>query len=451
METTLEKGIIHPDITCRSDSGHSYALYLPKNFDPSLSWPLLICFDPRGNGLWPLAVFRTAADRYGYILAGSNNSLNGPMEPNLNAARIMYKDLSERFPIDQKNTILAGFSGGAHTAIAFAVESLPTAAGIIACCRGWPDWIPLDMLPRHMNFALITGIRDFNFNEVNGFSGTLEKLNVPHQLFSFDGFHQWCNPETAARTLLWMKIRSILAGHAGWDREWINEQWEETLMKIRELEQSEDPPEMHRRLQNAIGTFAPVLDTKSLQENLNTLNGSPAIYKFENILKNADHRNQKQLLKIKPLYGQYLSAPPGSSERNELLMAMEINRLTKESKNTAAPVERISSQRTLDEFYWDVISRGAVKGAEGDFKLALSCFELAGEIYEYRAYPFLQKARYLSALKRKGKALQALQKAVDKGFIDIQFLQTDPLLENIRDEKEFRKIIRRILLNGGDG
>lgn len=450
-ENTLKTGIIHTDISCRSDSSHSYALYLPKNYDSSQSWPLVLCFDPRGNGLWPLAAFRSAADEYGYILAGSNNSRNGPMEPNLDAARFMYKDLAERFPIDRKNIILAGFSGGVHTAIIFAVESLPTAAGIIACCRGWPDWVSLELLPRHVNFALITGIRDFNFNEVNRLSEILEEMRVSHQLFHFDGFHQWCSPDTAGRTLLWLKIRSMLAGHTRWNREWIDRQWKETLSEINQFEQSGDILKTHRRLHNAIGTFSPVQDTKPLLENLNRLNGSPAIHEFENILKSADHRNRILLSRIKVLYGQYLSSPPGSSERNEILMKMEIPRLIEDSKNISAPDIRISSQRLLDEFYWDVISRGADKGAKEDFKLALSCFELAGEIYGYRVYPFLQQARYLSALKRKDRALQALRKAVDLGFLDIHFLQVDPLLENIRGETEFRKIIRRILLNGGGG
>src|SRR3954463_10011005 len=85
----LPLGEIVPAVKCTADPQQSYALYLPSHYSRSRTWPVIFAFEPAARGRLPLEHYREAAEKYGYILAASNNSHNGPWEVGLTAARAM--------------------------------------------------------------------------------------------------------------------------------------------------------------------------------------------------------------------------------------------------------------------------------------------------------------------------------------------------------------------------
>ena len=80
LESTqdLPRGRIVDDVRCAADSAQGYALYLPSGYSPDREWSLLIAFHPGANGRAMVEKYRAAAEQYGYIVAGSNTSRNGP-------------------------------------------------------------------------------------------------------------------------------------------------------------------------------------------------------------------------------------------------------------------------------------------------------------------------------------------------------------------------------------
>src|SRR5262245_2339531 len=76
----LPAGRVVPDVKCAKDTSQSYALYLPSGYTPSRAWPVILGFDPGGRGTTPVERYQAAAEQYGYIVAGSNNSRNGAPE-----------------------------------------------------------------------------------------------------------------------------------------------------------------------------------------------------------------------------------------------------------------------------------------------------------------------------------------------------------------------------------
>src|ERR1043165_1659033 len=76
----LPRGRIIDDVKCAAEPAQSYALYIPSNYTPGHGWSAIFAFDPRGRGRVPVERFRQAAEMYGYIVAGSNNSRNGSWE-----------------------------------------------------------------------------------------------------------------------------------------------------------------------------------------------------------------------------------------------------------------------------------------------------------------------------------------------------------------------------------
>ncbi len=46
-----EAGRLVQDLKCASDPTQTYSLYLPSEYDPERSWPVLLVFDPRGRSV----------------------------------------------------------------------------------------------------------------------------------------------------------------------------------------------------------------------------------------------------------------------------------------------------------------------------------------------------------------------------------------------------------------
>src|SRR5690242_4069334 len=105
----LETGVVIPKVICSEQPEQSYALYLPKNYAPVRRWPIVYVFDPGARGKLPVELMKDAAESSGFIVAGSNNSRNGPWKIESEAADAMVKDVQARLAVDSRNLYFAGF------------------------------------------------------------------------------------------------------------------------------------------------------------------------------------------------------------------------------------------------------------------------------------------------------------------------------------------------------
>ncbi|HYE75428.1 MAG TPA: hypothetical protein VEF04_18935, partial [Blastocatellia bacterium] len=116
----LPKGRVIDRIACLADPSQSYALYLPANYTEARKWPILYGFDPGGRGNQVVELFKEAAEKYGWIVVGSNNSRNGPGVPLSTILQAFWNDTQTRFAIDERRVYATGMSGGARVASSFA-------------------------------------------------------------------------------------------------------------------------------------------------------------------------------------------------------------------------------------------------------------------------------------------------------------------------------------------
>src|SRR5712671_6514730 len=124
----LPRGEVIESVTCQAAPSQSYALYLPSSYTPDRAWPVIYLFDAGGRGRNAVDRYRAAAEEYGYILAGSNNSRNG--RPNIDALASMPVDVTTRFHVDPKRVYTGGMSGGARVALGMALDG--QVAGVFA-------------------------------------------------------------------------------------------------------------------------------------------------------------------------------------------------------------------------------------------------------------------------------------------------------------------------------
>jgi poly(3-hydroxybutyrate) depolymerase len=173
----LRKGEVIGRVEVEGHPGQTYALYVPANYAHERAWPILYCLDPGARGQMPVERFAAAAEKAGVIVAGSNNSRNGPLPPAQEAINLMVADTHARFAIDDTRIYAAGLSGGARVALGWAMGG--HLAGVVASSAGFP----MNAAPKQVPFRifLTTGYDDFNHDELYRLSRDLVKRNVPHR------------------------------------------------------------------------------------------------------------------------------------------------------------------------------------------------------------------------------------------------------------------------------
>src|ERR1700682_4714018 len=83
----IPKGQVVENIVCAGAPDQTYALYLPTTYSPERKWPVLYAFDPGARGKIPVERFKEAAEKFGWIVVGSNNSRNGPVRSSVDGGQ----------------------------------------------------------------------------------------------------------------------------------------------------------------------------------------------------------------------------------------------------------------------------------------------------------------------------------------------------------------------------
>jgi pimeloyl-ACP methyl ester carboxylesterase len=202
----VPRGQVIDEVKCAADPSQSYSLYLPSNYTPNRPWSLLMGFHPGARGRAIVDKYRAAAEQYGYIVAGSNNSRNGAWQVSGQAVQAMARDLGQRFAVDERRVYLTGHSGGARVAMQVALGQ-NRIAGVIASSAGYPDSKPRASVP----FVIFgtAGSDDFNFIELRQLD---RALKTPHRVVIFEGGHTLPPDSLAMEAIEWMELRAMASG-----------------------------------------------------------------------------------------------------------------------------------------------------------------------------------------------------------------------------------------------
>jgi hypothetical protein len=205
--TPAEKGKIIASVACRKDYSVSYALYLPKIYTAARKFPVIIAFDPHASGALPLEKYKDLADKYGFILMGSNDSKNGQdMNTSMVITDALLGETRGRYSIDTARIYVMGFSGGARVACIIGLFQ-GGVAGIIGCGAGFPATNqPVQFKPDYISFA---GNADFNMNELINLDKQLDEAKFTHASILFNGKHAWPPAEVMENAFVWTEFCSM--------------------------------------------------------------------------------------------------------------------------------------------------------------------------------------------------------------------------------------------------
>jgi dienelactone hydrolase len=420
----LQKGVVLPRVVCRMDADYSYALYLPSGYTPDRKWPVIFCFDPVGRGQLPIRLLKDAAERFGYILAGSNDSRNGPFPPILKAQQVLWKEINDRFPVDPSRTYATGFSGGSRAALLLALSHKGRFAGVISC--GAFD-AERKSIPRKsdMSFYMLVGNEDFNLLEFTRFDEKLTKRGHVHWLEIFDGPHRWPPQSLMLRAVEYMQADAMRRGLVPADKAFLEGQVRERLSWARRLEARGELLRAYREFHQTGLFYAGTKGADEAASAAARLSKNPRV---------------QEAMKVEDTFEDLHARLTGATSTEDLLRALRAVDIERrhggESARYAEILLRMSALQ-LSQLGGDMLRRGRYSEAAFCFETSLSV--LPGDrVAAYNA------ACAYSRLGRRGEAVKWLRKAVENGFTNRAFIEKDPDLEGIRKEPGYAEIIDKL-------
>jgi hypothetical protein len=428
----LNSGQVMPKVSCIQDSSISYAIYLPKNYDPSKRYPLILAFDSHAAGKIPVGLFSEEAERYGYIVAGSNNSRNGvAWEITLSQYSKMRQDILQRLSVDTSRVYTAGFSGGSRVAASVAIFK-GGISGVIGCSAGFPQ---IDKpLSTRFSYLGIVGNADFNYTEMKTLDKALDGAGFVHHLLVFDGIHAWPPASLIPAIFTWLELDAV--------RQKLNPADENFITRVR-LKYQKEVDSLQRESAIVAGYW------KCL-EALHYLSGVTDISSYSVLatqlgntseVKNHEEENDRLAKKETELQQYYAGAMGSQSE--EWWMA-EVNRLTGPPNGNFSKPERLMYKRVLGYLSLASYMHSINTLKSGDR-------EKSG--YFIRVYalvdPTNPEAPYLQAgwFAGQGKVVEALvslNNAVNLGFNDLKRIEGDPAFRNLKGQLGYETLLGKI-------
>ena len=444
---SIPKGQVVEKVEALNDPSQSYALYLPTNYTPDRKWPVLYAFDPGARGRVPVERFKEAAERYGWIVLGSNNSRNGPFKVVVNAWNAMLTDIHQRFAIDDERSYATGFSGGARSAITVAV-GCKCLAGVIAGGAGFPaDITPSSQM--HFVFFAVAGVDDFNYAELQSLQEPLTKAGIINRFQSFEGRHEWPPISVATAAVAWMEVHAIQAGKRPRDDGFINATWQQLLNEARALEKSKKYYETYQLYRDMAQSFKGLRDVAEMETKVNQLRDSrewKAAIREEQGQIRKQRELESQLSSLIATRDRAASANPNEEGFDSAnVLPRILNDLRKQSKASDDSGQRRVARRVLDGLFIGLVEQGTgLLQTEKNYSESIKRFKLATEVNPDRPGPFFYLAWAYAANRDKKKSLQSLNTAVEKGFSDAAMITGNKAFDSIRNEPEYQQIMARL-------
>ena len=460
-QSALQPGVIVRQ-TCASHSDQSYALYLPSHYSAGKRWPIVYAFDPDARGEVPVGLMKDAAERYGYIVVGSNDSRNGSWKVEGEAAQAMWEDTHARFSLDDRRIYFAGFSGGARVASALA-QQCKCAAGVLLDGAGVAGTPP----SQDAVFAVVAvvGVYDFNYPELSQLDDKLQQAGFPHMLRHFDGPHQWAPAAELEDALAWFRLLAMRQNLEARDQDFIAHQMEQFSALAHSLEQSGQAYEAWREYRQAVATFDGLANTVALRQTEASLAQLKAV-------RDGPKRESQEFQQQKQLTGEIyaelaaLRSHGGASPQAEESIAGQQRPGAPAATGGSNDIYHDAEQQIVDlrqhadsakqddktRAYRRALSGVFIGAAEfGDEAMEAKDYATAKEYFQLAcdanpdsagALQALAKARALDS-DRKG-SLEALRRARQKAKDPAAFtawLNQEPAFAKLREDPQFRALL----------
>jgi hypothetical protein len=447
---TLRPGVMTGSIPSISSPAHQYAVYVPSGYDPQKPAPIMFILDYRGRARVAAEVFIPAAERFGWILMSSSNTVSDEgMKPTLDALRAMWIDADDLFTIDPKRTYLAGLSGTARIATWVAAQKPATFAGVIGAAAGFAELAPPSATLPFVYYGTVGSV-DYNYWEMRQLEERLAGLQLPHRVnYFFDGGHGWMPPDVAMKAVEWMELRAMKSGLRTMDKALVDAFWRADLGEVLTLEKSGRVRAAMRALESIgrdYGGLQPDDGLAEIAAHRDKLAADPAIAREARTAQASARSHALRIAAAMQTIADAFPVDDGAPTRSlgQTLLDLEVPALQRAAAGSDQAVA-LAARRVLAElnvqtgFYLPVAAMAGKDDARAKFYL-----DIAQRIDPEDSYAWFLRAKVLARLKRNADAIDALTSAVGLGFRSPGLLETDSAFKDLRARPDFQFLLEQV-------
>jgi predicted esterase len=384
-------GRLDTHVTATEDSTQHFALYLPSTYDPKQRWPVLFVLDPRGRAREALELFRDGAERTGTVVISSYDSRSdvGDTQVNTRAINAMLGSAQDRLSIDPHRLCLAGLSGTARAAIAFALELRGTVAGVIGAGAGSgaEAQAMATAATGDSTFAYVAaaGTDDFNYEEVHALADKLDAAHVPNRLAIFRGPHAWPPADVCSDALEWLTLRAMRAGLAPKDSAWMTGRLDTDLAAAAALESRGQLDEASRLYAAIARDYAPSPRVIDASRRAAAIESSDALHRLRARMRQLAERSAQREVDVQAalLWFRSRRDTPSSTDLAERLQLSTLRNEAAAGDSLEAPAARRTLARisALVSFYEPraYLERASLDKAARMLEVAASIAPLRGD------------------------------------------------------------------------
>jgi len=431
----LPRGEIIDSVKCVEDETQSYALYLPPTYCSEKKWPILLALDPGGRGKMPLQAFEQAAQEYGYILAGSNNSRNGPMDSAIYALNSMWSDTKRRFSIDTNRVYLAGFSGGVRVAGKFAQDNLRVHA-VIGCGAGFDIKDSDVQVP--FTFVGACGTEDMNYMWLKTLNAQLLKNKTHSRVIVFDGGHHWPSNEICRQAVQWLELDSYRRGRRPIDRALIEQLYQSERTRAETLSRSGKLFEAYLIQLDLRADLRGLRDLEEVRKSIRRLEGTDELRAS---WKKAQQLEQKESRHLKKILAEFLDT---KRRRNTAWWETRIREIKNLEKENPSHEHRQMVARLMDSLWRNGYERAWLATLSKDYETAVYFAEISVLALPDSPEILYNLARMYALNNQREEAVHTLERASQAGLNNVGRVEQDDAFYDLRSVPEFQKILDRI-------
>jgi dienelactone hydrolase len=436
----IPTGQVIDPVLCEKDASQSYAIYLPSNYTAEKPWPVIYAFDPLARGKLPVSLFKDAAEKYGYIIVGSNNSRNFALDESSKAANAIWIDTHTRLTLDPRQTYTTGFSGGSRIAGLVAANCQPCQiAGVIAQGAGYYD--PGSPPATSLVYFLTVGDQDFNWPEVIGVRRERENSGTPYRVRVFAGPHQWAPPALLQEAVEWIHLKAMQANRRSPDSAFIEEAFSRVRSDAAAAEKANDALAQLDAYRSLVSDFRGLKPITEYEEKLAALKKSSGLKAALNQERDEIEEQHALTASTSALLGKFADA--GWDDRLSFKRDIwdAFAHLETEAKRASSDSRRNLYRRCFNDLWAQGIEAGQSQLVERHPDIAINYFQLMAEVAPQEPWPALLSAEAYAASGNKKDALKSIREALRRGLKNPDAIEKDRNLEALRTDPEFQKLV----------
>ncbi|MFT5751222.1 MAG: putative esterase [Flavobacteriales bacterium] len=208
-QRSISNGVVVQAVQLEPGSDETFAIYLPRGYDESKTYPTVFMFEASGDGAVAVQQFTIGAELTGSIIVAPNTAVNDTLAVGLKKSAAFINAIYERFAVDKSRIILAGNGKGALLASSSA-HLTPDIWGVIAMDDAYVD---LSLLGRtkKTQFVIMNADEGSNYYKLNTMGAFLRGKGVLAGFYIYEGKEEFPQSGYLASALTSLLLRSNIA------------------------------------------------------------------------------------------------------------------------------------------------------------------------------------------------------------------------------------------------